>query len=298
MRTEATAGGGMIAIDWGTTNRRVYLMDARGGVLASERDNRGVKAMAEQDYRAEIAALRARFGALPVIAAGMVGSTRGMQEAPYVAAPADLAALAAALMPVTGVEAMGIVPGVSCVAGHHADVMRGEEVQVLGAVEAGLAPADALFCQPGTHNKWIELRDARIVRFATAMTGELFALLRDHSILAEMMGGSVEDGPAFRAGVEASGAGPLLEQIFGVRAAVLLGLRDRADAAAFLSGLLIGADVRGQGIAGRRVHLLADAGLGALYASAISLLGGASLFIDSHAAFAAGIHAIRDQAYV
>lgn len=291
-------GGPCLAIDWGTTNRRVYLLDAGGAVLSTERTDRGIRGIVPGGFGAEIAALRERFGPLPVIAAGMIGSTRGMQEVPYVPAPADIAALAATLAPAAGVGDMWIVPGVSCRAGGHADVMRGEEVQALGAVAAGLAPADALVCQPGTHNKWIELRAGRIVGFATAMTGELFALLRDHSILAEMLDGPVEDGPAFRAGVAAAGRGNLLEQLFGVRAAVLLGERPRDEAAAFLSGLLIGADAGGRAIAGRAVHLLADGQLGGLYAAAIEALGGASLFIDSHAAFAAGIHCIRGLSHV
>lgn len=284
--------GQYLAIDWGTTNRRVYHMDAAGRVLATERDDRGVKALAPGDYAADIAALRTRFGPLPVIAAGMVGSTRGWREAPYVAAPASLNDLAGALLRIEG-EDVAIVPGLSCLTDGHADVMRGEEVQVFGAVAGGLAPADALFCQPGTHNKWISVEGGRITRFVTAMTGELFALLRDHSILAEMIGGAVADGPAFREGVAAADGVSLLTQLFGVRAAVLLGQRARADAAAYASGLLIGTDVAAQGVSGRTVHLLADPTLGALYASAIRQRGGHSIPIDGHAAFAAGIHAIK-----
>jgi 2-dehydro-3-deoxygalactonokinase len=268
-------------------------MDPAGTVIVRERDGRGVLSIPPGGYPFELAALRARFGHLPAIAAGMVGSSRGWRETPYVPAPAGTAQLAAALTCVETDDLL-IVPGLSHREAGRCDVMRGEEVQVLGAVAAGLAPADALFCQPGTHNKWIEVECGRIVRFTTAMTGEIFALLRDHSILSEMMGGEVEDGPAFRDGVAAAQEeGGLLAQLFGVRAAVLLKVRPREDAAAFTSGLLIGSDVASAGVQDRTIHLLADANLERLYAVAIRILGGRVAPVDSEAAFAAGIHHIR-----
>jgi 2-dehydro-3-deoxygalactonokinase len=268
-------------------------MDSAGRVIVRERDGRGVLSIPPGGYPLELAALRARFGCLPAIAAGMVGSTRGWREVSYVPAPAGAAQLAAGL---TCIEAddLLIVPGLSLREAGRCDVMRGEEVQVLGAVLSGLAPADALFCQPGTHNKWIEVAGGRIVRFTTAMTGEVFALLRDHSILSEMMRGEIGDGPAFRAGIAAAHEeGGLLAQLFGVRAAVLLQARPRDDAAAFISGLLIGSDVRSAGVRDRTIHLLAEAKLGPLYAAAIHILGGRVATVDSEAAFAAGIHHIR-----
>ncbi len=286
------AGGRYISIDWGTTNRRAYLMGEGGDVLDTFRDDRGVTAVARDEFAGELAAVRARLGALPAIAAGMVGSTRGWHEAPYVAAPADLAALAAARLTIAG-EDFAIVPGVSLRAGSRADVMRGEEVQVLGAVAAGLAPADALFAQPGTHNKWIETQGGRIVDFSTAMTGELFALLRGHSILAGMLDGPVADGPAFRDGlVRGAGARDLAVALFEVRAAVLLSARAAEDAAAFASGVLIGADVGAQDLVGRDVQLIADGPLADLYEVAISVAGGRAVRVDSRAGFAAGIHRI------
>jgi 2-dehydro-3-deoxygalactonokinase len=166
-------------------------------------------------------------------------------------------------------------------------------VQVLGAANGGLAPADALFCQPGTHNKWVRTEGGRIVDVATAMTGELFALVRDHGILAGMLGGDVADGPAFRDGVaRGAGARDLTVALFGVRAAVLLGRRAPEEAAAYASGLLIGNDVGAQDVGGQTVHLLADGTLAALYAAAIAALGGQAVRADSHAAFLAGIHAL------
>jgi len=282
-----------LAIDWGTTNRRAYLMGADGTVIDTVRDDRGVLALAPDDYPAELAALRRRLGDLPAIAAGMVGSTRGWREAAYRPAPTDLPDLAAAALRIDE-HRLAIVPGVSLLAGTRADVMRGEEVQVLGAVAAGLAPAQALFCQPGTHNKWVRVEDGRIVDFATAMTGELFALLRGHGILAGMLDGPVADGPAFRRGLaRGRGATDLPVALFEVRAAVLLGTLAPADAAALASGILIGADV-GTRVADQAVHLLATGTLADLYAAAIADAGGHPVPVDSHAAFAAGILRIRN----
>ncbi len=288
------SGGAYIAIDWGTTNRRAWLMAADGSALDTMRDDRGALSIPPGGWPAALAEIRARHGDLPAIAAGMVGSTRGWREAPYVPAPADARALAEAAL-VLPEDRLTIVPGVSCAAAMRADVMRGEEVQVLGAVLAGMAPADALFAQPGTHNKWVRTTGGRITEIATAMTGELFALVRDHGILSGMLDGPVADGPAFRDGVaRGAGATDLTVALFGVRAAVLLGRLAPDDAAAYASGLLIGADVGAQDVAGETVHLLAGGALADLYAAAITARGGAVAAVDSHAAFLAGIHAIRE----
>jgi 2-dehydro-3-deoxygalactonokinase len=281
--------GAYIAIDWGTTNRRAYLMDADGAVLDSVRDDRGVLAIDHADFPRELAALRDTLGSFPAIAAGMIGSTRGWVEAPYVPAPTDLAALAAARTVVPG-EDLAIVPGVK-LTGPRSDVMRGEEVQVLGAIAAGLAPADALFCQPGTHNKWVDVAGGRIVDVSTAMTGELFALLRGNGVLKGMLDGVVADGPAFRDGLaRGAGAKDLTVALFEVRAAVLLSALPPEDAASFASGVLIGADVGARDLQGRDVHLLASGPLADLYAVAIRLRGGRVVAVDNQAGFFAGIH--------
>jgi 2-dehydro-3-deoxygalactonokinase len=280
-----------LAVDWGTTNRRVYAIDADGAVVATERDDRGVLAIAPGEFAAELAGIRERFGDRPVLCAGMVGSVRGWVAVPYLQCPADLDALARALHWVEPRTA--IVPGLSIVDGGRGDVMRGEEVQLLGSVPAGLAPPDALLCQPGTHCKWAWMADGRVDRFRTTITGEMFALLREHSLLADFLKGEVTDGAAFREGVAAADDATLLTRLFGVRADGLLGLRAREDAAAFVSGLLIGSDVREQALApGQAVHVLADPALGSLYATAITLAGGCAAPVDSQAAFVAGITAI------
>lgn len=286
------ADAALLAIDWGTTNRRVYSIDAAGAVIASERDDRGILAMGGGDFAGEVTAIRARFSNVPVLCAGMVGSNRGWAAVPYVACPVDLPLLARALHWIEP-DRTAIVPGISIVAAGRGDVMRGEEVQVLGAVAAAVTPADALFCQPGTHCKWVEVANGTIVNFRTTLTGELFALLRQHSLLAETIGGTVADGPAFRAGVRDAGEGRLLGNLFAVRASHLLGLRSPEDGASYASGLLIGSDVHEQCLAsGMTVHLLASGDLAALYAAAIEASGARVVAVDSQRAFLAGITAI------
>lgn len=280
-----------IAVDWGTTNRRAWRIES-GHPVDMMRDAIGVLSAPPGGYADAAAAIRLRLGDAPMLMAGMIGSNRGWVDAGYAPCPATLEMLAARLVPVG--DRAWIVPGVSIVEGSRGDVMRGEEVQLLGAVVAGLAPADALMCQPGTHAKWARVEGGALARFATAMTGELFALLREHALIGSTMRGAVADGPAFREGVARSGDGDLTAALFGVRASSNLGLRDDADAAAYVSGLLIGADCRARVTAGQTVHLLADPALGALYTAAIAALGAAAVLVDSHAAFLAGITRIRE----
>ena len=275
-----------VAVDWGTTNRRSYLVE-NGAVVRTEHDAAGILAVPAGEFPSQVAALRHQFGGRPLLLAGMVGSNRGWIDAGYVACPARLDALAAAA--VRPEDATWIVPGVSTIERGRGDVMRGEEVQLLGAVAAGLAPADALLCQPGTHCKWARLAGGTLTGFTTAMTGEMFAVLRDHALIGSLMRDVAAPGAAFTDGVARSGEGDWLAALFGVRAASLLGLRADSDASAYVSGLLIGTDVRAQVSAGDDVHVLADAALGTLYAAAIRQVGGTAVPVDSHAAFVAGM---------
>lgn len=285
-------GSRFLAVDWGTTNRRVFLIE-RGAVVETVRDDRGVTAV--RDFPGEAAEIRARFGDLPMLLAGMVGANIGWRLAPYVPVPAGIDELRAGLLWLD--DRTAIVPGISTLTDGRADVMRGEEVQLLGAVAAGLVPGDSLLVQPGTHCKWVRMAAGRIVDFTTAMTGELFALLRSHGLLAAQLGGEVLAGEAFRAGVEEGRRRDLAASLFGIRAAKMLGRRDDADAASYASGLLIGADVaaRLERVDAASVHILADPALGGLYFEAIQILGGKANLIDSQFAFVAGVNEILHQ---
>lgn len=284
---------GFIAVDWGTTNRRAYRLDSSGSCTAEFEDSQGVLSVPAGGFPAAVDEIRRRLGDLPLLLGGMVGSNRGWLEAPYVRCPAGIDDLAAALKWVGEREA--IVPGVSYLGEGRADVMRGEEVQLLGAVAADAVPADALVCHPGTHNKWVSLEDRRIASFRTVMTGELFNLLKQHSILSDLLKSPAAPDDAFRRGVRhALEHDDLTSDLFGVRARVLLGTAEAQNAASYTSGLLIGSDVRiglGSGKA-RAVHVMGRSDLIALYSAAIREAGADPVELDGEQSFLSGIRAI------
>jgi 2-dehydro-3-deoxygalactonokinase len=279
-----------VLIDWGTSNIRAYrLVD---GAVADRRA-RPQRLAALRDA----AAFRACFdgltdGWLPdaVLLAGMVGSRQGWVEAPYADCPARLADLAGALTPVPGLADAAIVPGLACQAESGApDVLRGEEVQVFGTVAGG---ADALLCLPGTHSKWVTVRAGAVTGFATAMTGELFATLRQHSLLAATTAEAevAPDDPAFLAGVAwAARPGGLTHHLFAARTRPLREAMAPADATAFLSGLLIGHEIAGLAGTAGAVTLVGAPALCARYAAALTARGIASTTVDAETATIAGL---------
>lgn len=282
-----------IAVDWGTTNRRAYKI-ARGACVAEFEDERGVLSVPAGGFPQAVAAIRERLGEAPLLMAGMVGSTRGWVEVPYVPCPADIDALAGAVHWVEPGR-VAIVPGLSLRTDTHADVMRGEEVQMFGALAAGTIPRDGLVCHPGTHNKWIAIERGRVAAFRTVLTGEMFAMLRKHGILAEMLVGDATPGAAFSAGVRRGlETPPLTAELFSVRARVLLGALDRGDAASFVSGLLIGTDIAvglSLGASGE-LSIMGEPELTSLYAAAARDAGCEAREIEGRGAFLAGATAL------
>jgi len=284
---------GFIAVDWGTTNRRAYRIDAAGKCVDEFEDHKGVLSVAAGGFPEAVAEIRKRVGDFPMLLAGMVGSNRGWKEAPYVRAPVGIDDLAKALLWVGDREA--IVPGVSYLKDDRADIMRGEEVQLLGAVCAGLVEPDGLVCHPGTHNKWATLRAGKIGDFRTVMTGELFSLIKDHSILSDLLQGPVEPNETFRGAARlAIFEKALPAELFSVRARVLLGQGKKEDAASYASGLLIGTDV-GIGLsnpASGRVTVIGRPELTRLYAAAIEEGKREPVEQDGEICFLAGIQEI------
>lgn len=284
---------GFIAVDWGTTNRRAYLIDSAGKQAGEFEDGKGVLSVPDGGFPAAIAEIREKLGDKPLLLAGMVGSNRGWKEAAYVPCPTGIDELASML--VWAGEREAIVPGVSYIGGGRCDVMRGEEVQLLGAAAAGLVDSNALVCHPGTHNKWTVLHDAQIHSFRTVMTGELFSLLKEHSILADLLQSPVEDDDVFRgAARHAIFNETLPAELFSIRASVLLGEMKREDAASYASGLLIGTDVR-IGLAvptGAQVVVMGRPELTRLYAAALGEAKREAVELDGEQCFLAGIHEI------
>jgi len=286
---------GIIAVDWGTTNRRAYRLDSAGLLQAEFEDDQGITAVPPGGFPATVAEVRERLGDLPLLMAGMIGSNRGWVEAPYVPCPAGLPELAAKLARIDE-ERAAIVPGLSFMDETRADVMRGEEVQLFGAVAAGLTPPDSLVCHPGTHNKWARMEGGRVTGFRTVMTGELFSLLGKHSILAQWLHTSVSVGDAFRAGVRQGLQGQALTtELFSIRASVLLGRRPAHEAASFASGLLIGADVctgLSEATASTEIVIMGRPELTRLYLAALDEAGRTAREVDGERAFLAGIQAL------
>lgn len=290
-------GKGFIALDWGTTNRRAYVIGSDGEVKKRLRDGLGILAIEPDGFPAAVADLRLRLGELPMLMAGMIGSNRGWVEVPYVDCPAGLGKLIGGLKRLPEFDAT-IVPGLRYADDQYADVMRGEEVQLLGAVAAGLLPPDTTACHPGTHAKWVTMTAGEITAFRTVMTGELFAMLKKHSLLTKQLQAEVAPGAAFAAGVRRSlDRCELTADLFQIRANGLTGRLSDEDAAPYASGLLVGADIRtGLSFLGsdEPVALIGSPRLMALYAAALREAGRDCREIDGQIAFLAGIRKLAE----
>ena len=237
--------GNFIALDWGTTSFRAYLATAAGEVVETIAGPEGILSVTDRDFEATLERLIGKWDVtLPVLAAGMITSRQGWIEVPYVSCPAGLDELAAALHYHRTAKGRRIAfsTGLDYRAPNGVpDVMRSEETQVFG----NLAGAQGYFVTPGTHSKWIAVEDSRITRFTTYTTGEVFAALKDHTILGRMMVEGPEDEAAFERGVRAALADPagFLHRIFAARTLALFGEMPPASLASFLSGQVIGSEV-------------------------------------------------------
>ncbi|WP_282615003.1 2-dehydro-3-deoxygalactonokinase [Roseomonas gilardii] len=278
----------LIALDWGTSSLRAYLLGADGVVLDRRGAAQGIMQVADGDFAAAFEAVagewRRRWPDLESIACGMIGSAQGWVEAPYLPCPAGPEELAGGLVPVPG-GALRVVPGVAQY-GESPNVMRGEETQIAGALALNPAlRARSLLVMPGTHSKWVTIGQGRIARFDTYMTGELFAVLRGHSILGRFARDTpkpAEDAAAdaaFLRGVRAvREGGHLAPLLFSARALVLTGGLRPELSLDYLSGLLIGEELlcglRGQGLdRAEGVVLIGDPALCRRYREALALFG-------------------------
>jgi len=249
-------GDKSILVDWGSSNLRTFLVDGIGNVIDRRHSDAGVMTVPPGGFEAVLMneiAHWADAGKIPrVLLSGMVGSRQGWIEVPYLDCPARVEALASGMKSATGNNRFLIAPGLRCQSPTgHFDVMRGEEVQVFGAVAhldlAGQA-SNGIYCLPGTHSKWVRVENGSITNFTTYMTGELFAVLCAHSILGRMMAKSKEHDPsAFDAGIAlALEGGSLLSHLFANRADVIMGKIAESGARSYLSGILVGHELVGQ----------------------------------------------------
>jgi 2-dehydro-3-deoxygalactonokinase len=273
----------LIALDWGTTSLRAWLVAGDGAVLDQLARPLGILAVEGGDFAGAFAATAGAWRRgnprLPALASGMIGSRQGWREAPYVACPASADAIARGLVTLDAGDGgtLAIVPGLSCEAHGVPDVMRGEETQILGALDVTVGRA--LFVLPGTHSKWALVEDGRVMRFASFMTGEVFAVLSRHSILGRLMEGEAIDAEAFArglaAGMRTGTPGSLLHRVFAARTLGLFAREAPTALRGYLSGLLIGAEVA-EGLAwsgGGAPTIIGEPALAALYARALTLAG-------------------------
>lgn len=286
------AAPALLAVDWGTSALRGALLTADGTVLAEHAAPRGLLHVPPGGWEAAFEAefgvwLRAHPGLLCLMS-GMVGSRQGWAEAAYCPCPASLDDLAARLLWLRPGR-LAIVPGLSCEPDGQPDVMRGEETQVFGALQL-LGLSQATLVLPGTHSKWVQVADGRITGFATHMTGECFALLRQQSILARTL--PADDAApwvpeAFDAGVaRAQQPGGLLHHLFSVRSLALFERRDGPALLSYLSGLVIGEELRAQAPpAGQPVLLVGSAALVQRYQRALRQCGATVQAVGADAAW-------------
>lgn len=297
-----------IAVDWGTSSFRLWLMDRGGQIHGESRSSEGMQHCAEAGFAPVLAKHLTEVGAKgqPVLICGMAGARQGWFEAPYADLPAPVSVLAghAATLPADLLGPLAgrdirILPGVARRHPNRPDVMRGEETQLLGLALDGAA---GLICMPGTHCKWARLADGAVTDFQSYMTGELFALLSWHSILRHAMpenGMTQPDDPAFTDALDEVLDDPAFafDALFPLRAGDLLGTQDKAASFARLSGLLIGAEVARQidREAPENVILVGQVGLGPLYAAALKRLGVEISYADAEQATRQGLLAAANE---
>jgi len=277
----------LVAVDWGNSSLRVARIGGDGAMLEQRSSERGiltVPAGAFPDILRETCGDWLNQPDVLCLVSGMAGSRQGWQEAPYCTCPAGFADVARALAWIEPGR-IALVPGLCFDFLGTPDALRGEEVQVFGAMDL-LQLQGGVFVLPGTHCKWVRVEEGRVQSFATFMSGEFYALLRHQSILARTM--PAEDGPldddAFLRGVHhAQQARSLLHSAFSARTLALFERLGGQALPSYLSGLVIGEELRARSLHGMEVVLIGAPALAERYALALRTLGCASRSLGSEA---------------
>lgn len=288
----------LVAIDWGTSSLRGALLDAQGHVLEERSDARGILNVPAGTFPEVFTALFGDWmqgGHTRCLISGMAGSKQGWVEAPYCACPAGRVEVGRSIIDIDAIagQRIAMVPGLRSEHDGVPDVMRGEEVQLLGAM-ALTGRSDGVFVLPGTHNKWVTVAKGRITGFRTFMTGEFYALLSQHSILARTLDAAAPlDEAAFLEGVTRADNGQgLLHNAFGARTLALFERMPKAELSSYLSGLLIGEELRTQSLqATGEVVLIGSPALTQRYTLALRATGASTRALGAEATWA-GLHAL------
>jgi len=270
----------LIGVDWGTSTLRAYLIDAGGNVLEHLQAPKGIMQVPNKDFETVLTRLIEPWclaKKLPVIASGMITSRNGWLETPYLPVPVSASQLAGTLKHWQTARGLDIHFVTGLVDRHEvaSDVMRGEETQIVGAVQAGIS--DGVFVLPGSHSKWVTVENGIIKNFSTYMTGELYAVLCQHTILGMLMKDAEFNADGFGLGVKSGfeSGSKLLNTLFHVRTLPLFEQLDENAVDDYLSGMLIGAEISGAtGIdfAGSTVALIGQDSLSDRYAMALDVL--------------------------
>ncbi len=294
------------AVDWGTSSLRAWLVSERGEVIAGTRSSEGMATLRQEEFAPVLERHLGMLDApdhLPVLVCGMAGSRQGWVEARYCDLPASLSGLAALAVAAPGISRdVRIIPGLAQRSAEEPDVMRGEETQLLGAI--GGIEGRAVACMPGTHSKWVRIVDGEVRHFRTFMTGELYAAIRNHTILHYAGANDVPaaDGEVFAAAVRKSLAAPqaLTANLFAIRAGELLGFNKPHGADEAISGMLIGSEIAAAKAdleAGEKVHLIANGAIAERYGEAFSMAGIDHVLHDADQCVIAGLSSVARQLF-
>jgi 2-dehydro-3-deoxygalactonokinase len=270
-----------VAVDWGTSNLRLFLMRPDGTVAEQRNSDKGMGTLAPDEFEptlvAQVEDILEPGRETPIICCGMVGAKQGWQEASYLSVPSQPPKGSAALRVATNDAriAVWILPGMQQV--NHPDVMRGEETQIAGFLAAN-PKFDGVLCLPGTHTKWVRISAEEVVSFQTFMTGELFALLSKQSVLRHSVATDGFDDAAFDAAVSDAMSRPqgVTSKLFALRAGTLVSNLSASQARAQLSGYLIGMELAGARPywLGMEVAIIGNDALADLYRKGLVAQGG------------------------
>ena len=291
-----------VAIDWGSTALRAWLIGEAGCILAQHSSAQGVFSLKDNTFESTLLDVCGEWlndaPSIPIIMAGMIGSRSGWLETPYQACPVKAETLGANLLEVPNRHKLNllVIPGIKANSpSGSADVMRGEEVQILGALATlhNSPNTNALICLPGTHSKWAHTHNQEIINFSTFFTGEMYSLLREFSSIGAIMNDDEFDELAFREGLTFSHKpGGFLHHIFSARARLLTDTWSGGSLSAYLSGIAIGHEFQGAKALytnDSTLYLVGNSHLQALYHIAAGEFGFKARSIDAAGAIIRGI---------
>ena len=281
---------GLIGIDWGSTNLRVFHLGTDGEILDVRTFPFGITKLANTDFGPTLKTVVAELPSnLPIIMCGMIGSAHGWHEVDYLPCPCSIGDLSNNLVDISGLanRECYLIRGVSGLSeGGFVDVMRGEETQIFGV------PPTVQICLPGTHCKWVSFANGEIISFSTHLTGELFGLLSSSGLLSKCIQPSPFDSDSFEEGCQlALQGGNLLHQLFSVRSRFVSGSLTSVQTGSYLSGVLIGSELSTQSLSSV-VTVVGTSSLAQKYALGLSMLGVESTCYSGETACANGLFAI------